>query len=101
MYAGPTDITFFHKYWPLPVDRLDVYFNAGVDITFSHFQPPLAQLTFGMGLVGVEDASHVRVSLPDSLEYEGEINPRPNGPGVMTVLFNVQQVENSYGEARQ
>lgn len=93
MYAGPADVTFFHKYLPLPPDRLDVYYNFGVDITLSDFQPQLAQLVFDAGLVGVEDATHVRVRLPDGLEYEGEIKPRPTGPGVMTLLFMVERVE--------
>ena len=99
MYAGPADVTFFHKYRPLPPDQLDVYFNVGVDITFSDFQPPLAQLVFGPDVIGVEDATHVRVRLPNGLEYEGEIKPRPNGPGVMTLLFTLERVENTDGEA--
>ncbi|WP_454863297.1 hypothetical protein [Pseudomonas hormoni] len=101
MYAGPADVTFFHKCRPLPADQLDVYFNFGVDITFSDFQPQLAQLAFGPSLVGVEDATHVRVRLPNGLEYEGEIKPRPIGPGMMTLLFMVERVENTDGEAYQ
>jgi hypothetical protein len=93
MYAGPADVTFFHHDRPLPPNQLDVYFNVGVDITFSDFQPCLAQLTFDPSLFGVEDATHVRVRLPTGLEYEGEITPRPTGRGVTTLLFNLERVE--------
>jgi hypothetical protein len=93
MYVGPADVTFFHHYRPLPPGHLDVYFNVGVEITLNDLQPHLAQLVFGPDLLGVEDASHVRVRLPTGLEYEGEITPRPTGRGGTTLLFNPERVE--------
>lgn len=75
MYAGPADVTFFHKYRPLPPDRLDVYYNFGVDISFSDFQPQLAQLVFGPGLVGVEDATHVGCACPMAWNTKGKSSP--------------------------
>lgn len=98
MYCGPADITFMHHYIRLPTDQHDVYFNVGVEITLSEFKPRIAQLEFGADLVGVAEATHVRVRVPNGLEYEGEITPRAAGRGVTSILFKIQRVEDTVTE---
>ena len=93
MYAA--DVAFFHKYQPLPPEQLDVYFHVAIEVCLSDFQPHMAQLVFGSGLLGAENATHVWVRLATGLEYEGEINFRPSGPCVTTLLFKLDRVENT------
>lgn len=97
MYTGPADVAFFHHERPVP-DQLDVYFNVGVDITLSEYQPKIELLTFEAGLVGVVNATHVRVCLPNGLEYEGEIKPRAASGEVTSLFFMVDRLENLSGE---
>lgn len=93
MYAGPADVTFFHRYQPLPPEQLDVYYYVALEIRLTKLAPDRAQLQLAPGLIGVEDATHVRVRLPDGVEFEGEIHPTPNRSDVTSLLFTLQRVE--------
>ncbi len=95
MYIGPADVAFFHKYLPLPPERLDAYFHVAIEIRFRELVPDLVQLEVEPGLIGACGASHVRVRLPDGLEYEGEIKPRPVGPNLASLVFKLERFENT------
>jgi len=91
MYFGPADVTFMHNYIRLPTNQHDVYTHAGIEINLSDFRPRVAQLEFPAGLAGVEEATHVRVRVPNGMEYEGEITPRAVQRGATSILFKIQR----------
>lgn len=90
MYAGLADVTFFQNSMHLPIDQYIVYFNVGVEITLSEFEPGLVHLEFDAELVGVDGATSVRVRLPNGLEHEGEITPWAATRGATSIMFNLQ-----------
>ena len=95
MYYGPADVTFCHNYIRLPTNQRDEFLNPAVEITLSDFKPRIAQLEFSANLTGVEEATHVRIRVPNGMEYEGEIVPKAAGRGVTSVLFKVQRAEDT------
>ncbi|MCI9874475.1 hypothetical protein [Pseudomonas atacamensis] len=99
MYFGPADVTFLHNYIRLPTNQHDVYAHPGIEINLTDFRPRVAQLEFPAGLEGVEEATHVRVRVPNGMEYEGEITPRAAGRGVTSILFKIQRAVDTSSES--
>jgi hypothetical protein len=95
MYYGPADVTFCHRYIRLPTNQNDEFSNSSVEVTLSDFKPRIAQLEFPVGLEGVEEATHVRIRVPNGMEYEGEIIPKAAGRGITSILFKIQHVEDT------